>query len=513
LSRPLLLLALALFAVAGLAPVAVMFLRLAQDPSVIPGLLDERTLSLLGRTCLLGCGALGLALVVGVPFGFLTARTDVPGASWMGPLGLVPLIMPPLILAMTWTVLIDLRGAPMAIVLLGLGTFPIVSLFTAKAAGRIDARREEAALMAGGLRAVLRMELPLIFPAAACGACFAFVFAINDFAVPDFVSFMGPKFNVYADEIYATWQVDQQHARAVATALPLIALTFLALLPALVLRRRGSLATVDSDFQRPAPLCLGRWRWPACGFCVTLLSLGAVIPLGRLFYEAGGGHTAWGLDKLRAAFAQAISSCRDELGASILIALAVATVAAPTALVLGHAIARARTGRLLEMAVVLPIAVPAILFGIGNIALWNTEATYGFYTGGGLVVLMLVGRFLAFPTLVGAGAVSSYDPQLEEAAELAGAGPATRMLRIVAPGLLPSLVGGWVMMFVLTMRDLDTAILMPAANHTVMFRLFNAVHFGRDDFVAALALLIVFVTLVPGLLWTLLVRRKLEVSP
>lgn len=514
-SRPLLLLALAVLALAGLAPVAVMFLRLAQDPGALADLLDERTLSLLGRTCLLGGGAMGLALVLGVPFGFLTARTDVPGAAWLGPLGLVPLILPPLILAMTWTVMVDLRGAPMAILLMGLGTFPIVSLFTAKAAGRIDARREEAALLAGGLRAVLRMELPLLLPAAACGACFAFVFAINDFAVPDFVSSVGPKFNVYADEIYASWQVDQQSAPAVATALPLVALTLLALLPALALRRRGSLraVTVDSDFQAPARLRLGRARWSAFAFCASVVVLGAAIPLGRLFYEAGGGRTTWGLDPLRAAFAQALDRCRDELGASVLIALAVATAAAPVALILGHAIARARSGRLLEVAVVLPIAVPAILFGMGNIALWNNAWTYGFYASGGLVILMLVGRFLAFPTLLGAGAVSSYDPQLEEAAELAGAGPAKRLARIVAPGLLPSVAGGWVMMFVLTMRELDTAILVPAANHTAMFRLFNAVHYGRDNFVAALALLIVFVTLVPGLVWMLLVRRKLEVLP
>jgi len=513
LSRPLLFLALAFFAVAGLAPVAIMFLRLGQDPGALPALLDERTLSLLGRTCMLGGSAMAIALAIGIPFGFLTARTDVPGAAWLRPLGLVPLILPPLILAVTWTVVIDLRGAPMAILIMGLGTFPIVSLFTAKAAGRIDARREEAALMAGGLRAVLRMELPLILPAAACGACFAFVFAINDFAVPDYVSSVGTKFNVYADEIFASWQVDHEDARAVATALPLVLLTLLALLPALALRRRGSLATVDSDFQQPTRLRLGRWRWPAFGFCTTVVTAGAAIPLGRLLYEAGGGRTAWGVDKLRAAFAQAIDSCRDELGASVLIALAVATVAAPVALILGHAIARARAGRLLEVAVVLPIAVPAILFGIGNIALWNTDWTYGFYTGGGLVVLMLVGRFLAFPTLVSAGAVSSYDPQLEEAAELAGARPATRLARIVAPGLLPSLAGGWVMMFVLAMRELDAAILVPAANGTAMFRLFNAVHFGRDDFVAALGLLIVFVTLVPGLLWTLFVGRKLEVMP
>ena len=124
-----------------------------------------------------------------------------------------------------------------------------------------------------------------------------------------------------------------------------------------------------------------------------------------------------------------------------------------------------------------------------------------------------IGRFLAFPTLVSAGAVASLDRELEQAAELAGAGPVRRMTRIVAPALVPSLIGGWVLMFVLAMRELDAAILVPAANDTVMFRMFNAVHFGRDDFVAALALLILFVTIVPGVLWRLFSGKELEVLP
>ena len=112
-SRTLLTLSLAVLAVAGLAPVAVMILRVVQDPAALQGLLDERTLSLLGRTLLLGGGAAGLALLVGAPFGYLTARTDLPGATWLRSLGLVPLIMPPLLLAVSWTVLVpQLRGAP-----------------------------------------------------------------------------------------------------------------------------------------------------------------------------------------------------------------------------------------------------------------------------------------------------------------------------------------------------------------------------------------------------------------
>jgi hypothetical protein len=46
-----------------------------------------------------------------------------------------------------------------------------------------------------------------------------------------------------------------------------------------------------------------------------------------------------------------------------------------------------------------------------------------------------------------------------------------------------------------------------------MFRVFNAVHFGRDDFVAALALMLVFLILLPGTLWALLARRRMEVLP
>jgi iron(III) transport system permease protein len=514
LSRTLLTLSLAVLAVAGLAPVAVMILRVVQDPAALQGLLDERTLSLLGRTLLLGGGAAGLALLVGAPFGYLTARTDLPGATWLRSLGLVPLIMPPLLLAVSWTVLVpQLRGAPMTILLMGLSTFPIVALFTAKAARRVDGRREEAALLSGGLSGVLRMEFGLLLPAALSGTCFAFLFAASDFAVPDFVSSVGRKFNVYADEVFATWQVNGSDSRAVATALPLVVLILAALLPALALRRRGTLATLDSDFVAPRTLSLGSWRWPLGLAAWGLITLGALIPVGRMLFEAGGGPSGWSVYKFQAAFGKAIDLCRDNLLASLGYSILAATLALPVALVLGHAIARWRHGWFLEMLCVLPLAAPAILFGIGNIAVWNGTYTYAFYTSGGMVVVLYIGRFLAFPTLISASAVASMDRELEQAAELAGASPMRRMARIVAPALLPSLMGGWILMFVLAMRELDTAILVPAANDTVMFRMFNAVHFGRDDFVAALALLIIFVTIVPGVLWRLFSGKELEVLP
>ncbi|HVS10876.1 MAG TPA: ABC transporter permease subunit [Planctomycetota bacterium] len=511
-SRPLVTVLAALFALAALAPIAVMLARIGSGD--LAGLFDARTFTLLGRTVVYGVASAALALALGVPFGFLVARTDLPGASFLRPLGLVPLLLPPMLLAMTWTVLIDLRGAPAAILVSGAATFPLVALFVARSAERIDGRIEEAALLAGGLRAVLRVDLPLVAPAALCAACIAFVFTVNDFSVPDYVSWVGPKFNVYADEIFATWRQHSEPGRAVATALPLIALTLASLLPALALRRRrGALAVQGGDFRSPEPLRLGALRWPALGFAALLVILAAGVPLARLVWEAGGGQRGWSADGFRSAMGRALERSRGDLANSLVYSALAASACVVLGLGLGHAIERARRGRWLEPLALLPIAVPAVLFGIGIVVCWNHDWSARFYDGGGLVVLLYVGRYAAFPILVMSGAVAMLDRSLEESAQLAGVRPARRLARIVAPLLRPALLGGWILVFVFAMRELDAAILVPAANHTAMFRIFNQVHFGRDDFVAALALLLVFLILLPGILWSLFGRRRLELLP
>jgi iron(III) transport system permease protein len=511
-SRPLVGLALALFALAGLAPVVAMLARVT--PGDLEGLLAARTLALLGRTLGYGLGVAALALALGVPFGFLVARTDLPLASALRPLGLVPLLFPPMILAMVWTAAAGIRGAAAACFVSAIGTFPLVALFTARAFERVDGRQEDAARLCGGIGAVLRCDLPLVLPSALCGACFAFVFTVNDFSVPDYVSWVGaPKFNVYADEIFATWRIDSSPGRAVATALPLVALTLATLVPALALRRKGAMASLGADFRQPEPLALGRWKWPAFAFCLALLALGCGVPVARLAWEAGGGPKGFEAARLAESFRLAIERSREDLRNSIVWALAAASLCAAAGLVIGHALERSRRGRWLEPLVLVPLAVPAILLGIGVIVLWNHDATARFYDGPGAAILLLAGRFAPFPILIVSGAVAALDPRLEEAARLAGAGPAERLARIVAPALRSSVAGGWVLVFVLALRELDATILVPAANHTAMFRIFNQVHFGRDAFVAAMALLLVFLIALPGLAWSLFARRRLELLP
>jgi len=533
LSRTLVVCALAVYALAGFAPILAMALRV--DASDFEMLLDERTLGLLERTLLLGGGASAVAVLLGAPFGFLVARTDLPGRSLLRPLSLVALILPPLFVAITWAALSDVRGAPAAIGILGLHTFPIVAFFTATAFDRIDASRQEAALLAGGLRGVLRMELPLVLPAILCGACLSFLFAINDFATPDYISSVGEKFNVYADEVFANYQVQESTGRAVVSSLPLIALTMLLLVPALWLRRRGAMATVGGSFRRPAPLRLGAAKPLAFLFCLGVVLIASGLPIGRLVYEAGIAGRApvvatgdipmgtaspglapvgeWSFTGFRTAFGVALERARTDLGNSLVYSAVAGLIAVPVALVLGHLCERTRGGPWLEVLFALPMAVPAILFGIGEISVWNNDLGADFYNSGGLVVLLEVGRFLIFPLLLCSGAVAALSPRLEEAALVAGVPPWRRLTSVVGPAVLPSLLAGWALVFVLAMRELDAAILVPSANRTIIFRVFNQIHFGRDDAVAAMCLLVVFFLVLPGLLWSLFARKRVEVMP
>ncbi len=511
-SRPLLAGALAAFVLLGLAPVLVMIARV--DAADLQGVFTERSLALLGRTAALGIGAAFVALVAGIPFGFIVARTDIPAAAFWRVAGILPILLPPLVVAMSWAGMTTLRGGLATTLVLGLCTFPLVSLYAARAFERIDARQEEAALLAGGLRAAIRVELPLVLPSALFAACFAFVLAINDFAVPDYVSSIGPKWNVYADDVFASWRSAQNTGAAVASAIPLVALTALAMWPALEMRRRNLLASFSGDFRAPGRLRLGAWRWPAFAFVLALLGISAFAPLGRLVWESGGGPRGFSAANMQAAYSRALELGRANIASSLSFAVGAAAIAVPIGLVLGHALERSRKwGRRLAPFVLVPIAVPAILFGIGGIGVWNHPATGALYDSGWMAVVLFAGRFLPFVVLAFAAATAMLDPRIEESARVAGAGPARRLGWIVAPALAPALVGGGLLVFVLSMRELDATILVPAANSCVLFRLYNAVHFGRDDFVAALALIVVFFVVAPGLLWALFARRRLEILP
>lgn len=480
------------------------------DGSAFRELAEPRLAGLFLRTLRLAGGAALLAIATGLPFALLATRIAAPGRALWHLLAPFPLLLPPLLIAQAWHGLTGMDGPLAALFTLGLANAPFPALLAARALERQSASAHESALLAGGRRLALREMLRAAAPAAVLGGALAFLFAATDFAVPDYFASVGEKFSVYPAEVFNAWRRATQdpasarasYAAGMAVAAPLVALAATVLLAALAFGDHG-LATDAGSGRRPYPLPVGAGRWPLALAGLALAALLLLLPLGRIAYETGmAGPRAtdtWSA-RAAAAFAQAFERGSADLARSIgsgalagLLAMLIAPIWAHRLLHLGGGL----RARMLQAALALPLLAPAVGLGLGAIVVFNRDLFWDFYDGPWLPPLILAGRFLPIAVFLLLERMRRMPREQEEAAELAGVSAFRRIFRYRLGPQLGSwwLAGGLVAVF--SIRELDLAILIPAANDSAAVRYFNALHFGRDNFVAAFGLLIALVLFLP----------------
>ena len=159
--------------------------------------------------------------------------------------------------------------------------------------------------------------------------------------------------------------------------------------------------------------------------------------------------------------------------------------------------------------------MPAILLGIGLVRAYFDSPLLSvvgddFYSGWGFALCGYAARFLPFAVLTLGAQVRRLPLAAEEAAALASRSRMSRALRIHLPPLLPACWSAAVLVFVLSLRELDLAVVLPAANATAVRRLANAVHFQHEDWSGVIALMLLSCALLIPLLPSLLAGRRLS---
>ncbi len=514
----------ALFGAIAIAPVVFMlgstaFVDGRLDPAAYRDVLTEgRQWALLGNTVALGGMATLGALVLGLPYAYFLARWEFPLRRLFSVVYVIPLLCPPLILAWGWTrmpewlLLGDLKGMPGTAFVFAVCYYPFVTMFATRSFRSIDAGLEEAAVLSGGrLLALRRVTLRLALPAILSGSLLVFLFSISDFALPDFVSTLGPKLNVYAGEIFFRAKRLGSSAEATAASVPLVALTGAALLMILRLRGHRPTTAVAGDFRAAPRRRPGRAvALAATGWCSLVIGISVAGPFGTLLAKAGS------LENYKKAITNpgARSDILTSLGSSATAATAMTLLGFALALTIvswrrrHHA---ARAG-ILEAVVLLPLAVPALMMGVGLIRIWNRPTPFfdAVYTSQAIVVLVCIARYLPFPVLALESSLSRIDPSLDEAGALSGASWARRLGRISWPLLRHGFSAAWILAFVFSMRELDTMVLLPSGNESLAFRVFNEVHFGRDPEIASICLILVFLIALPPVLYSLVTTRGVD---
>ncbi len=481
-------------------------------------LLSENQWRLLANSLMVAAGASVLAVAIGVPFGFLSERTNLPGRRFLGVLQLVPLLIPPHLHAIVWSRLLaengpinafweptlGLEAAPLGVFnrpgvvfVLGLAYFPIVTLLTKAGLRTLDPSLEEASLLRQGpLRTITGVALPLVAPHILAGAILVFVFAIVDFGVPDIL-----RVRVYAIEIFIQFSALYDTRAAVALSLPMLVVTLVFVCVQARLMRGRAYVSLSQGVAGTRRYLLGKARALALLFCGLVLALSVLVPVGTLVFAVGSPGT----------YAKALGPAMTSLETSLALALVAAGVTTLLAFVIAHSMLRSRRGvrTALYYLTQVPLAVPPILLGIALIGLWNRPLTGWLYDSLAMVVLGYVAHFLPFAILAIHAGLQQLDPSLEEVAWLTTSNRRRIAGGITLPLVRSGLAAGFLVVFVLAMGELGvTLLIVPPGVETLPVRIYNLMHYGAEEAVAALSLMLLAAQLGVCLLVLAAVRRN-----
>jgi iron(III) transport system permease protein len=453
------------------------------------------------NSALLGVCVSLLATLIGVPLGLLFAHSNFPlKRIWRIAL-VVPLVVPPYILALVWVYLGGSTGIvarlfgrdllaewtyslPGVVVVLGAGLYPLVMLATEAAARRVDGRLEEAALLVASRRRVLwRITLPLVAPSVIASALIVFVLAISEFGVPGLL-----RVNVFTTEIFTAFSALYDFGAATALAVPLLAMALIAsIIAKFVIGERLLVTRRGAQFKMTL---LAKHKTIGMIIVLMVTTVCVLLPLVVLVREAG--------EMQRIVTAAAASG--TAIGNSLWLAAVGGTIITILGVLLGYGRTRSRLGGLADLSMIIIFAVPSTVAGVGLIGVWNRPG-FGIYGTQAMVVIAYLARFVPVAALILAANVRQVPRSFEEAAELSGANWLRIFTRIVLPQIKSGIAAAWAVAFILAFGELGATVLVaPPGESTLPVRIYTLIANTSSNEVAALALMQVCVILAPLIL-------------
>lgn len=481
---------------------------------------DPRYRNLFFNSLTIGFFTSVFSVILGFPLAYAIARINFPLRRIVENVFLIPLLIPSYFLAIAWVFLAGdngiitnaLRTAPGTsiavspiysawgvVFILTLSYFPLVTLLTLAGLRNIDLNLEKAGwLVTSRFRAFAGISLPLVLPYVLGSAILVFVLAINNFDVPSILLVN----DIYPMEIFYQFSVFYKPERAMLLALPLVLTAFTAIFAWYLLFKNRSIITVGSGWRAPEyPENNRAAGFFAFIFAVLLLTVAVVLPLTGLVAQARS------IDAISGAFSLAYK----EMLNSLIVASITTVLSIVFGIIIAHAIERGAVrlkGPVLALLMV-PLIVPGSAIGIGLIKMYNHGAFLWIYGTVLIVILGLLARFIIIPVISISGAVKMIDPSLENAASVHGAGYKRILAGIIFPLTGHAIIASAVLCFIFTLNELPVAIMVnPPGFNTVSVRIYSLFHFGQEQAVAVLCLIMTGVTIMLYAIMMMLFKRK-----
>lgn len=460
-------------------PLGYLILRaVGAGDSALAYLTSQSTLRVIGNSIILMIAVVISAALIGVPFAWLTTRTDLPLRRFWLVTGLLTMVIPSYIGAMMYIAAFGPRGLlqgilePLGVTQLPsiygffgawlaitLFSYPYVVLPVRTALLNLDPALEESARSLGlsRWRAFWRVTLPQLRPALGVGMLLTALYTLSDFGA---VSLM--RYDAFTHAIYLQYTSSFDRSRAAMLSLVLVALTVVLL----VLERRMTHVQSRRNYRlgsgisrRLRRVALGRWKFPALLFCGALVGIGVFAPVAVL--------TLWMINALRIGLpvGEILQPTLNSGWVSLLSAGVVAVIAIPPALLAVRSRSRF-DGWLVQLAYIgnalpgLVIALALVFFAANYLpALYQTMP---------VLILGYSVRFL--PLGIGAtrSALTQINPRCEEAARSLGLRSWQVTLRVTAPLARAGILGGIALVFLNVMKELPTTLLLSPTGYSTL---------------------------------------------
>jgi len=458
------------------------------QPSALGSLVHTDNVRILRNTVLLGLMVVVFSTLMAAPLAFLMSWTRLRRHRWIDVAIMIPFMTPPYVASLAWLDFTRVNGLAEQILgpvgtlvgtvvhtpagmaaIMSCEIFPFLYLILRNHLDSLPASSDEIARVAGASpwQRLSRVLAPLSTASFSLGALIVFIRAAGEFGAPVTIgNQIG--FPVLVSRVYEDVTIDPldfPSAAAFSSVLLALGVTVWGLQQWVGRRptpfggRAARRTTV-----RLGPLARGLgWAWFWLVFLVSTLIPYVAVILGAMTLLRSRPLS---LNNLTFDYFGIVLKPDAGLPA-LLHSLGFAFVGATLATALGVAVAVAVAGRRsagkrwVDLLAVAPDTVPAIVLAIGFIFFWNAKwlpATP--YNTGWMLIIAYTVIFLPMVVQNVKSSRATIDLRLLEAATVSGATGGQAFIRVMLPLLMPGIVSGWLLAFLIGLREVVVSSLV-----------------------------------------------------
>ncbi len=530
-----------------LYPLAMVFLQ-SLFPDILGGSLrgflspfmqvlkSEGLIQVVVNTILWGIAVTFGCVIVGVPCGFILAKTDMPGKGLIRIIYAIPYMSPPYVGALAWILFIQekgflekmLAGHLPAVVqelffsfwgltfIMVLFLYPFTALGVEAGLRALPSNFENSARVLGADRKALlrRIVVPLLMPVILNTGLLVFLQTVSNFGVPATLGSRA-RYPIITAEIYnliSSWPINFPVSTALSCILVVMALTIMYFSERVLKKRDYGVISGRGIYQVYS--LSRRQKLLAAGFIFILFICSVAIPFGTMILASlvklwGGGFfnlSNYTLKNYYEVFGLH-SPGLQALGISFSLGLIAPTIILLGAAFISYVLAHYKGGLAFALNFIgfLPRSLPKVVVVVGLILAWNAPwigiRIYNTYF---MLLLAYVVLYLPDALRYGDSGMRNITKNLENSALVMGASKWRVFTKIIFPLLRPYLIASWILSFIISVRELVASILLlPPGLETTATYIFSQFEQGSISEAMCMATVTITLTVVALLLFNL----------